>query len=102
MPPRPASPDSASRPGLGLRGILCPERYEEAREAYQRFLDLYPTHMFADDAALGLAASQEALEEFDAAAAAYEAFAAPAHSGSPLHPQGGDGAAGAPAAWPVR
>lgn len=67
-------------------------RYEEAREAYQRFLDLYPTHMFADDAALGLAASQEALEEFDAAAAAYEAFAA-AHSGSPLHPQAVMGAA---------
>lgn len=90
-----AKPDASTAPmalASAAAEFYTQNRYDEARTAYERFLNLYPTNLFAPDAAIGLAASQEALEDFEAAAAGYESFAA-ANAGSPLRPQAVFGAA---------
>lgn len=67
-------------------------RYDEALTTYQQFLTQYPSNMLFADAELGVAASQEALDDFETAATSYEAFAA-ANPDSPLQPQAVMGAA---------
>ena len=59
--------------------------YTAAREQYETFLKRHKSHPQADTARLGLAATQEALQEFAAAAKGFAAFA-DANPGHYLYP----------------
>lgn len=57
-------------------------QFDSAKDAYAQFAKRNAKHPLADEARLGLAASEEALQEFQQAIADYRAIAAPA--GSPV------------------
>ena len=81
----PESPTAPMALATAATEFFSQNRYDEALAAYQRFLSLYPAHMLASDAEIGVAASLEAREEYPAAAEAYEAFAAK-RAGDALRP----------------
>ena len=88
-PEAPTSPVALATAGAEF---YAQNRYDEALNAYQRFLSSYAGHEMAPDAELGVAASQEALDDFASAADGYEAFVK-AHPDSSLMPQAVLGAA---------
>lgn len=55
-------------------------QFDSAKDAYAQFVKRNAKHTFADEARLGLAASEEALQEFQQAIADYRAISAPAGS----------------------
>ncbi len=88
-PEAPTSPVALATAGAEF---YAQNRHDEALNAYQRFLSSYAGHEMAPDAELGVAASQEALDDYASAAASYEAFLE-AHPDSTLVPQAVLGAA---------
>lgn len=88
-PEAPTSPVALATAGAEF---YAQNRYDEALNAYQRFLSSYAGHEMAPEAELGVAASQEALDDFASAAAGYEAFVQ-AHPNNSLMPQAVLGAA---------
>mgnify|MGYP002683278525 CR=1 FL=1 len=88
-PEAPTSPVALATAGAEF---YAQNRHDEALNAYQRFLSSYAGHEMAPDAELGVAASQEALDDYASAAASYEAFLE-AHPDSTPVPQAVLGAA---------